>query len=166
MPVYFIANNEQDDYRALRVKIGLSKDVRARVRKLQTGSPYELALMGWIIGSNDRSLEKKLHEHFADRNLHGEWFQLTPEDVLNEIRSHSTSGYIAARSNSFDVVSYDQDGIPEFLGPWKWNDVQLQDFCPQCGCGCGLHYNENYGVERCMKCGIIEHYHRDTDAED
>lgn len=162
MPVYFVANNEQNDYDALRVKIGLSKDVHARIRQLQTGSPYKLALMGWVIGSDDRPLEAELHERFADRHLHGEWFQLTPEDVLDEIRSHGIAGYIAARYNAFEIVSYDQDGIPEFLGPWKWDDIQIQEFCPQCGCGCGLHYNENYGIERCLKCGIIDAYLQNT----
>ncbi len=165
MPVYFVAENEQSNYDALRVKVGLSKDVHARVRQLQTGSPYELALMGWIMANDDRSLEGELHARFADRHLHGEWFRINPEVVLGEIRSRGICGYIAVRGNAFEVVSYDQDGIPEFLGPWNWGDVQIQEFCPQCGCGCGLQYNENYGMERCMKCGIIDAVLQNTDRE-
>ena len=155
MPVYFIADDEQKNYELLRVKIGLSKDIRGRVRQLQTGSPYRLRLMGWIENNNDIILERSLHDKYANQRTHNEWFALEPFTVLQELKSHGICGYIAAQSNAFEIMSYNRDGIPECVGAWKWTEVENIDFCPQCGCSCGLHYNDNFGAERCLKCGII-----------
>lgn len=161
MPVYFITNNEHNDHSNLLIKVGRSKDVKVRLRTLQTGSPYELRLMGWIKTVDDRSLESDLHNKYAGQRRHGEWFTLAPEAILNEIKSHSLDGYIATQQNAFEIVSFDRDGVPEYAGAWKWLDVEDSEFCPQCGCGCGLQYNENYGTDRCLKCGIIYGYERE-----
>ena len=165
MPVYFIAENENDDHGSLRVKIGRSKDIQIRLRALKTGSPYELKLMGWIESDDDKQLERKLHERYIDQNIHLEWFLLPPEDVLNELRSHGISAYISTEKNTFEIISRDKDGVPEYYGSWKWGDVDDSEFCPQCGCSCGLQYNENYGTDRCLKCGIIYEYEEDPGNE-
>lgn len=161
MPVYFIVNNEHNDHSKLQVKVGLSKDVKVRLRKLQTGNPYELRLMGWIETGDHRSLEYDLHKRYAGQRLHGEWFALTPVAVLNEIKFHRLDGYIATQQSAFEIVSFDRDGVPEYVGAWQWLNVEDSDFCPQCGCGCGLQCNENYGTDRCLKCGIIYGYERE-----
>ena len=161
MPVYFIVQNEPNDHSNLRVKIGRSKEVKVRRQNLQTGNPCELRLMGWIETGDDKSLESDLHDRYAGQRLpHGEWFTLTPGDVLNEIKSHCLGGYIATQQNAFEIVSFDRDGVPEYVGAWQWLDVENSEFCPQCGCACGLQYNENYGTDRCLKCGIICGYER------
>ena len=156
MPIYFIAENENGNYDNLRIKIGISKDVRRRLNQLQTGSPYELKLMSWLEADDDRALEKELHEKYSKYRTHREWFALGVCDVLEEIQSHTTSGYIAVNDDAFEIVSYDRDGIPEYVGSWQWTDVELEDFCPKCGWGGGLDYNENYGGTRCLKCGVID----------
>jgi hypothetical protein len=156
MHLYFIAENENGDYDNLRIKIGISKDIKKRLLHLQTGSPYELKLMGWIEAQDVRALEKKLHAKYRDRCAHREWFNLSSCDVLEEIKSHSINGYISVHDNAFEIVSYDRDGVPEYLGAWQWTDVEFQEFCPKCGWGGGLDYNENYGGLRCLKCGVID----------
>lgn len=156
MAVYFIADDEEEDHQQLRVKIGLSRNIQSRIRQLQTGSPYRLRLMGWIESDDDASLERHLHAKYASQNTHHEWFHLEPYTVLKELKSHGISAYIAVLNNAFEVTAYDKDGIPEYVGAWKWTEVEDIEFCPQCGCCCGLHYNENYGTERCLKCGIID----------
>jgi T5orf172 domain len=158
MPVYFIAENENDNHDSLRVKIGRSGNIQVRLRTLQTGSPYSLKLMGWIESDNDKQLELTLHERFSDQRIHLEWFYLQPEKVLNELQSHGICAYIATEENTFEIMSRDKDGVPEYYGPWKWGDVEDSEFCPKCGCTCGLHYNENYGTVRCLNCGIINEY--------
>ena len=165
MPVYFIAENENDDHNSLRVKIGRSRDINVRLRALQTGSPYELKLMGWIESGNDKGLESELHERYSEQHIHLEWFYLDPEDVLEELKSHGISAYIATEKNTFEIMSRDKDGVPEYYGPWKWADVEDSEFCPKCGCSCGLHYNENYGTDRCLKCGIIYEYEEEPREE-
>jgi len=32
--------------------------------------------------------------------------------------------------------------------------LDISEFCPECGSGLGLSYNENYGGERCLQCGF------------
>ena len=86
MPVYFIAENENEDHESLRVKIGRSRNIRARLRALQTGSPYELKLMGWIDSDDDHLLESLLHGHYASHHARLEWFTLHPGQVLDTLK--------------------------------------------------------------------------------
>ena len=88
MPVYFIAENENNDYTSLRVKIGHSGDMQVRLRTFQTGSPYDLKLMGWIESDDDKHLEQMLHEKYIGQRVRREWFILQPEDVLQELKAH------------------------------------------------------------------------------
>ena len=156
MPVYFVAENENNNYSTLRVKIGISMDIQRRVKQLQTGSPYELKLMGWIRLGNDRELEKQLHKKYSPENIRREWFTLDAGDVFEELKLHSTNSFIAINDNAFEILSRDSDGIPEYLGAWQWGDVECEDFCPSCGWGGGMDYNENYGGMRCLNCGLME----------
>lgn len=166
MPVYFIAENENEDFDSLRVKIGRSHNILRRLKELQTGSPYELKLMGWIESDKDSELESILHERYASRCTRQEWFQLHPEVVMDELKSHGIDAYIATEDNAFEIQSRDRDGVPEYVGAWKWLEVEDAEFCPKCGCGCGLDYNENYGGERCLKCGIIYEYEEGAGPDD
>jgi len=154
MSVYFVAEDENGNYDYLRIKIGISKDIQRRLSQLSTGSPYKLKLMGWIECENDRSLEKKLHTKYVNSNTHGEWFELSVCEVLEELKQHSVNSHIAVNENAFEVIGRDRDGIPEFLGAWQWTDIEYSEFCPSCGWGGGLSYNENYGGERCLRCGF------------
>jgi len=55
------------------VKIGQSKNVKARLSELQVGSPVELILIEAI--EFDEFLEPRLHKYFADERIRGEWFK-------------------------------------------------------------------------------------------
>lgn len=147
--IYFIIENE--DLIDPLIKIGFSNEPSNRLRQLQTGNPRILALMGWI--NADKTYEKRLHEKYHDRNTSGEWFKIHPTDVLEELKNAGTNGFLARQKNIGDFLGCDQDGIPEYLGPWEWSDIDFSEFCPECGCSCGLDYNENYGGERCLNCG-------------
>jgi hypothetical protein len=75
--VYFIGA-----YRGL-IKIGVARDVRARLRTLQTGSGVPLTLLTAVPGSF--ALERHYHARFAAYRRHGEWFERHPT-LLAEIR--------------------------------------------------------------------------------
>ena len=64
--VYFI-----DD--GFFIKIGFSKRPQVRITKLQTASPFKLALMRTILGN--KKLEADLHARFRHLKSHGEWFR-------------------------------------------------------------------------------------------
>ena len=70
--VYFILSEETG-----LVKIGVTTDLRRRVRALQTASPVELKLMGKIIGNRWR--EERFHLVFREYRERGEWFRYEGE---------------------------------------------------------------------------------------
>ena len=62
-----------------RYKIGLTTRPQKRIREIQ--SPYPVDLI-CIIQTNDMlSLENALHDRFDHARKHGEWFELSDEDI-------------------------------------------------------------------------------------
>jgi len=59
-------------------KIGYSKNPRYREKTLQSEKPTIEMLFKWRGGFGQ---EQELHEHFSDKRIRGEWFDLTAEDV-------------------------------------------------------------------------------------
>lgn len=79
--VYFITDGDH-------IKIGYtSGDVFRRLNQLNTGSPCQLYLLGYIDGS--KKTEHELHTRFEKYRIrmNGEWFQGEPEliDYINEV---------------------------------------------------------------------------------
>lgn len=70
--VYFISDG---DY----VKIGVSKDSKDRLNKLQTGSSKKLELVFEIVCENPYEVEANLHRQFSKYRHIGEWFVLSKE---------------------------------------------------------------------------------------
>ncbi|WP_318201060.1 GIY-YIG nuclease family protein [Streptomyces sp. SCL15-4] len=60
------------------VKIGVTKNVAARLDDLRVGSPVPLHLIWKTRGG--RALESGLHEYFAPYRIHGEWFDFGDEN--------------------------------------------------------------------------------------
>jgi hypothetical protein len=56
------------------IKIGQSKDWKARLGQMQTGSPHALIPLLVLVG--EPSLEKRLHSRFSADHFRGEWFYL------------------------------------------------------------------------------------------
>ncbi len=70
--VYFIRQGEEGP-----IKIGQTRNVRARMQSLQTGSPYPLLLLALLPGAARE--EAELHDRVAAHSLTGEWFKPEPE---------------------------------------------------------------------------------------
>lgn len=170
MTVYFLTHEDERDLDAMRVKIGYSKNVKRRISQLQTGNPDRLALMGEIRTADkaeDRKIEGALHALNARHRLEtGEWFHLAPQDIIDALKAYSANAFITVGDDPFEIISYDRDAVPEYASPWNWGDVQVYEFCPRCGWAGGWSFNENYGGERCLKCGASEHdYAQDYDPQ-
>lgn len=153
MYTYFIIESADNDNESDRVKIGFSKNPGQRIKNLQTGNSRKLELMGWI-KCEGQFFERKLHKKYGENHIHGEWFYLEPSDVLEELKSESTSSFIAIQENVGEFLGCDRDAIPDFLGPWDWLDTEIEEFYPQCGWGGGVHYNSALGSENCLNCGF------------
>lgn len=67
-----------------RIKIGYSVKPERRLRSLQTGMPFKLALLGYVPGGP--TLEKMLRAHFAKRRVAGEWFKAMPA-LMREVET-------------------------------------------------------------------------------
>jgi hypothetical protein len=72
MRVYFVQESGTG-----AIKIGVAKDVKARMASLGTGTPHVLTVLGVIDG--DVVLEETLHEQFRHARIRGEWFRPVPE---------------------------------------------------------------------------------------
>lgn len=70
--VYFVRSGEDGP-----VKIGYAADVLERVHGLQAGNPELLTIVRIVSGS--RNVEARLHRHFADIRIRGEWFKYSDE---------------------------------------------------------------------------------------
>jgi len=157
MSIYFIA----DDFNG-SVKIGFAIDLNKRISNLQTGNPRPLKLMGFIKTANkvdDRKIEKALHKKYKNLHVSGEWFSVTPDQVLSEIQSYRYTGFLAKDIDALKTLGYDHDGIPEIGEVWAWQTLDWEECCPYCGCVCGLVFNENVMMHHCLNCG----YHLQDD---
>lgn len=70
-------------------KIGVSKNSTKRVKKLQTGCPYQIEIVKLFKTSRPFKIEKALHNMYAQYKwnydgdvISGEWFQLPINEVV------------------------------------------------------------------------------------
>ena len=74
--VYFAAAPEGP------IKIGMTCDVKRRLRELRTKTKLDLAILATIDGGSPR--EGLYHSRFLAHHIEGEWFERHP-DILAEI---------------------------------------------------------------------------------
>lgn len=161
MPVYFITENEAS---LSPIKIGFSKNISKRIKELQTGNPSKLLLMGWLTSPNDAELEKSLHRQFSlQRCDHGEWFDINHEDIFPILRQAGINGYVAKNASVFEIISRDNDAIPELLGICNWVDLDFEQCCPYCGCLCGMQFIEAAEMYHCSACQVLTNFETPED---
>ena len=142
MAVYFILEENDADW---RIKIGRSRNPKARTRDLQTGNSRVLKLVGWIDGGSDVATEARLHAKYATYNVahdgeaaSREWFYLQPADILDDLADAGRSGFVARNADAFEIVGYDRDAVPEYVGVWDWgawrstSAVRSAGACAEC----------------------------------
>lgn len=66
---------------ANRYKIGLTTNIERRFKRLEQQAPFPLVLIHFFATSDCLTSESALHQRFASSRVHGEWFELTDEDV-------------------------------------------------------------------------------------
>lgn len=70
------------------VKIGVAHDVAKRMSQLQTGAGVELELIYQsMICSNAFSIERDVHAHFEQYRTFGEWFKISPSEVIDYLEN-------------------------------------------------------------------------------
>ncbi len=68
-------------------KVGISQDPKRRLKNLQTGHPQKLRIHSLRETSADKTklLESVIHHHLRFHRTHGEWFNMSLENVLLEV---------------------------------------------------------------------------------
>lgn len=91
----------------LSYKIGRARDVRKRMKDLQTGAPYRLVLVWAEVCDSAAQTEKNIHEVLTleGKHQHGEWFRLT-EDDIHSIRASVSCG--SFWDEQFDIDAGDE----------------------------------------------------------
>ena len=69
------------DYDTINYKIGITSNIKKRIKQLQTGNSNRLQLVCYIKNDNVYNLEKELHNHFKDKLVFGEWYNLNLDDI-------------------------------------------------------------------------------------
>jgi predicted GIY-YIG superfamily endonuclease len=79
-------------------KIGITNDVETRLRVLRNQSPVALAVLLVEKLPNAIGTEAELHTLFKNQYSHGEWFNLTDENIkqAKEIICHAKQALIAS----------------------------------------------------------------------
>ena len=66
-----------------------------------------------------------------------------------------SNGFVAKNADAFEVTGFDKNAVPEYLGVWKWGDLELEECCPYCGSFCGMHYQEASCMYHCLNCDTL-----------
>jgi hypothetical protein len=70
------------------VKLGRSADPKRRVRQLQTGhsETLRLYLSEEVSAAEVNAMERAVHKTIGYKRLRGEWFDITVEEAIEEVR--------------------------------------------------------------------------------
>ena len=84
--IYFIKHKNVNP-----IKIGFSNNDNPylRIESYKTGSPYGIDVLGFFSVKNASEVEKKLHKKYQNKRVNGEWFDITIDDVKNELLIYS-----------------------------------------------------------------------------
>jgi predicted GIY-YIG superfamily endonuclease len=67
-------------------KIGISKSTpKNRLSNLQSGCPFKLDYVTIVHCDHYSLIEAQLHRKYRDKNIRGEWFELSPTDLIDVI---------------------------------------------------------------------------------
>lgn len=68
-----------------RFKIGITEDLGSRFPRYATECPVECrpVIVATVPVMSLRSIEKKLHKHYASKRVRGEWFDLVDDDIAS-----------------------------------------------------------------------------------
>lgn len=70
--VYFVKSDDSNKF----IKIGCTSNLDSRFKSLQTSSPYQLTIAGYIKTTNFTELESDIHRYFQNFKKNGEWFEI------------------------------------------------------------------------------------------
>ena len=79
MSYIYLIKCEVDD--TVMYKIGYSKNPKQRLKELKTGNPNPLEIVAEFETKHNRKVETAFHNHYKMKNVNGEWFSLSSNEV-------------------------------------------------------------------------------------
>lgn len=104
----YVISQAQSDF----CKVGITSDVPARIRQLQTGNPEKIIILRVIVCKDEeqaKALEKAFHERYADFKAQGEWFAVNGIRVLSDI-NFALELALVMNSDAFEIHDFPIDG--------------------------------------------------------
>lgn len=119
--IYFVRGEESGS-----IKIGMTGNVKRRLRLLRVNTPEKLALILVIHGP--RMLERLLHFHFRHLNIHGEWFK-PGEDLLAFIADRALNGWSLAEQRKWmsDVADVESAEMIAQIEEWVRTNQETEN---------------------------------------
>lgn len=101
-------------------KVGIAKDVNARVSSMQSGNPKKITIKRVYSTKLARKAERKAHEKLSNYKVSGEWFkcdlELVEESVLSAIKEAELDAKEAVCiSESFVIETMKGESISEAM---------------------------------------------------
>lgn len=85
------------------IKIGMTTNLKQRIRNLQSGCPFKLSLWATIRTENPIGIERYLIAKFSDFNVRGEWFSL-PDDEIDSLLTIVDEENIKTKERIYEMV--------------------------------------------------------------
>jgi hypothetical protein len=123
-------------------KIGLTSNIERRFNTLRAQSPIPLELILYVNGENARELERELHDKFSDKRHHGEWFELSDENLA----------YIRTQDVVYKMTR-GEEGIKRFED--SMGRIGYSAKCPHCKNRSRTQHGENILTLECKHCGTV-----------
>jgi len=87
-------------------KIGVSDDVPARIRGIQTGNPFKIKVVSIFEIHSATKVEKLIHKSMSEFKMIGEWFEINEES-----RAHLESLVVPLESDRVCTSTIYRDDI-------------------------------------------------------
>ncbi|BCM90795.1 hypothetical protein IAD21_02657 [Abditibacteriota bacterium] len=105
--VYLLQHGNRQEY-----KIGFSKDINARIDKIDLQMPEKIYVVHKIYTNDPRWLEEIWHKRFASKRKNGEWFDLSVQDIA-EFKSSDRTNNPAITYPSQLSLPIEEDDLDE-----------------------------------------------------
>lgn len=114
------------------VKIGRTRNApNKRLGDLATGSPFPLALIGFLLTLDSITAERRIHSELAAYRRHREWFEIEADVLSPLLAKWGVEIDIALDSTEFNVIEGRYLVLKSVVGPDSIGVTTEK--CPFCG---------------------------------
>lgn len=113
-------------------KIGIANDVKSRLAQLSTGNPFPLEVLAVYGFENAESVERALHQRFANTRARGEWFDLNDGDLYDITNVCLLLGGIAGEKElptEDEIQDAEVLAVPTDGGKWDFAAMFADGWC-------------------------------------